>query len=91
MTKFPDDYQMTRQEIDDLRQDTKNALKSPEYLALLSQIKRLDISKVKQLQDVAQIDRNERLDDFIWKFKKNKNIKIWKLVHIVPSLEIGII
>lgn len=65
MTKFPDDYQMTRQEIDDLRQDTKNALKSPEYLALLSQIKRLDISKVKQLQDVAQIDRNERLDDFI--------------------------
>lgn len=36
MTKFPDDYQMTRQEIDDLRQDTKNALKSPEYLALLS-------------------------------------------------------
>ena len=31
MTKFPDDYQMTRQEIDDLRQDTKNALKSPEY------------------------------------------------------------
>lgn len=25
MTKFPDDYQMTRQEIDDLRQDTKNA------------------------------------------------------------------
>ncbi len=59
MTKFPDDYQMTRQEIDDLRQDTKNALKSPEYLALLSQIKRLDISKVKQLQGVAQIDKNE--------------------------------
>lgn len=62
MTKFPDDYQMTRQEIDDLRQDTKNTLNSPEYLALLSQIKRLDISKVKQLQDVAQIDKNEMKD-----------------------------
>lgn len=34
MTKFPYDYQMTRQEIYDLRQDTKNALKSAEYLAL---------------------------------------------------------
>ena len=62
MTKFPDNYQMTRQEIDDLRQDTKNALKSPEYLVLLSQIKRLDISKVKQLQDVVQIDKNEMKD-----------------------------
>lgn len=62
MTKFPDDYQMTRQEIDDLRQDTKNALKSPEYLALLSQIKRLDTLKIKQLQDVVQIDKNEMKD-----------------------------
>ena len=62
MTKFPNDYQMTRQEIDDLRQDTKNALKSPEYLALLSQIKRLDTLKIKQLQDVVQIDKNEMKD-----------------------------
>lgn len=62
MIKFPDDYQMTRQEIDDLRQDTKNALKSPEYLALLSQIKRLDTLKIKQLQDVVQIDKNEMKD-----------------------------
>lgn len=59
MTKFLDDYQMTCQEIDDLRQDTKNALNSPEYLALLSQIKQLDISKFKQPQDVQQIDKNE--------------------------------
>ena len=66
MTKFPDDYQMTRQEIDDLRQDTKNALKSPEYLALLSQIKRLDTLKIKQLQDVVQIDKNEMKDQMIY-------------------------
>lgn len=45
-----------------LRQDTKNALKSPEYLALLSQIKRLDTLKIKQLQDVVQIDKNEMKD-----------------------------
>lgn len=59
MTKLPDDYQMTRQEIDDLRQDTKDSLKSPTYLALLSQIKPLGLSKVMQLQDVQQIDKNE--------------------------------
>ncbi|MEJ2898639.1 hypothetical protein [Acinetobacter sp. NS-4] len=60
MTKFPDDYQMTRQEIDDLRQDTKDALKSPEYLELLKQITPLDLSKVKQLQDVAQIEKIDK-------------------------------
>jgi len=57
MTKFPDDYQMTRQEIDDLRQETKDALKSAAYLEMLSQIKRLDLSKIKQLQDVEKIEK----------------------------------
>ncbi|MDH0719804.1 MULTISPECIES: hypothetical protein [Acinetobacter] len=54
MSKFPDDYRMTPEEIEELRQDTKNAQKSATYLALLSQIKRLDLSKAKQLQDVEQ-------------------------------------
>jgi predicted house-cleaning noncanonical NTP pyrophosphatase (MazG superfamily) len=45
---------MTPEEIEELRQDTKNAQKSATYLALLSQIKRLDLSKAKQLQDVEQ-------------------------------------
>ena len=54
MSKFPDDYRMTPEEIEELRQDTKNAQKSATYLALLSQIKRLDLSNAKQLQDVEQ-------------------------------------
>lgn len=54
MSKFPDDHRMTPEEIEELRQDTKNAQKSATYLALLSQIKRLDLSKAKQLQDVEQ-------------------------------------
>lgn len=45
MSKCLDDYRMTPQEIEELRQDTKEALKSPTYLALLSQIKSLDLSK----------------------------------------------
>lgn len=49
MSKFPDDHRMTRQEIDDLRQDTKDVLQSPAYLALLSQIKPLNLSKVRIL------------------------------------------
>ena len=57
MTKFPDDYQMTRQEIDDLRQDTKNALESPEYLELLKQITPLDLSKETELQNIFQIKK----------------------------------
>ncbi|MGB5886953.1 MAG: hypothetical protein WBG77_09510 [Acinetobacter venetianus] len=52
MSKFPDDYRMTPEEIEELRQDTKNAQKSATYLAMLSQIKSFDLSKVKQLQDV---------------------------------------
>ncbi|MDM1021058.1 hypothetical protein QSV37_12210 [Acinetobacter sp. VNK23] len=52
MSKFLDDYRMTPEEIEELRQDTKNAQKSAAYLALLSQIKPFDLSKVKQLQDV---------------------------------------
>lgn len=52
MSKFLDDYRMTPEEIEELRQDTKNAKKSAAYLALLSQIKPFDLSKVKQLQDV---------------------------------------
>ena len=47
MSKCPDDYRMTHEEIEKLRQDTKDALKSPAYLALLNQIKSLDLSKVK--------------------------------------------
>ncbi|UTO20353.1 hypothetical protein NGC85_04480 [Acinetobacter sp. Z1] len=54
MSKFLDDYRMTPEEIEELRQDTKNAQKSAAYLALLSQIKPFDLSKVKQLQDVEQ-------------------------------------
>ena len=54
MSKFPDDYRMTPEEIEELRQDTKNAQKSATYLALLSQIKPFDLSKVRQLQDVEQ-------------------------------------
>lgn len=57
MSKFPDDYQMTRQEIDDLRQDTKDVLQSPAYLALLSQIKPLNLSKVKILGTYTYIAR----------------------------------
>ncbi|MDR7017062.1 hypothetical protein [Acinetobacter sp. 3657] len=52
MSKFPDDYRMTPEEIEELRQDTKTAQKSAAYLALLSQIKPFNLSKVKQLQDV---------------------------------------
>ena len=52
MSKFLDDYRMTPEEIEELRQDTKNAQKSAAYLSLLSQIKPFDLSKVKQLQDV---------------------------------------
>lgn len=59
MPVFPDDYQMTREEIDQLRQDTKKALNSPTYLALLSQIKPLDWSKVIELQDVEQTEKVE--------------------------------
>ena len=54
MTKSPDDYQMTRQEIDDLRQDTQDALKSPEYLELLKQITPLDLSKETEIQNIFQ-------------------------------------
>ena len=54
MSKFPDDYRMTPEKIEELRQDTKNAQKSATYLKLLNQIKRLDLSKAKQLQDVEQ-------------------------------------
>jgi len=54
MSKFPDDYRMTPEEIEELRQDTKNAQKTATYLELLSQIKRLDLSNAKQLQDVKQ-------------------------------------
>ncbi|AZN68566.1 hypothetical protein DX910_10130 [Acinetobacter haemolyticus] len=52
MSKFPDDYRMTPKEIEELRQDIKNAQKSTTYLAMLSQIKPFNLSKVKQLQDV---------------------------------------
>lgn len=54
MSKFPDEYRMTPEEIEELRQDTKNAQKSATYLKLLNQIKRLDLSNAKQLQDVEQ-------------------------------------
>lgn len=54
MSKFPDDYRMTPEEIDELRQDTKNAQKSATYLAMLSQIKPFNLSKLKQLQDVER-------------------------------------
>lgn len=57
MSKFPDGYQMTRQEIDDLRQDTKDVLQSPAYLALLSQIKPVNLSKVKILGTYTYIAR----------------------------------
>ena len=57
MPKFPDDYRMTRQEIDDLRQDTKDVLQSPAYLALLSQIKPLNLSKVRILGAYTYITR----------------------------------
>ncbi|ENX20783.1 hypothetical protein F892_02810 [Acinetobacter vivianii] len=60
MSKFPDDYRMTPEEIEELRQDTKNAQKSAAYLALLSQIKPFDLSKVKQLQDVEQ-EKTEKM------------------------------
>ncbi|HFE9768570.1 TPA: hypothetical protein ACGA3O_001390 [Acinetobacter baumannii] len=45
---------MTPEEIEELRQDTKNAQKSATYLAMLSQIKPFDLSIVKLLQDVEQ-------------------------------------
>lgn len=54
MSKFPDDYRMTPEEIDELHQDTKNAQKSATYLAMLSQIKPFNLSKLKQLQDVER-------------------------------------
>lgn len=57
MPKFPGDYRMTRQEIEELRQDTKDALKSPAYLALLSQIKSLNLSKVRVLGAYTYITR----------------------------------
>lgn len=57
MSKFPDDHRMTRQEIDDLRQDTKDVLQSPVYLALLSQIKPLNLSKVRILGAYTYITR----------------------------------
>ncbi|WP_417890780.1 hypothetical protein [Acinetobacter pittii] len=57
MSKFPDDHRMTRQEIDDLRQDTKDVLQSPAYLALLSQIKPLNLSKVRILGSYTYITR----------------------------------
>jgi hypothetical protein len=57
MSKFPDDHRMTRQEIDDLRQDTKDVLQSPAYLALLSQIKPLNLSKVRILGAYTYITR----------------------------------
>lgn len=57
MSKFSDDYRMTYKEIEELRQDTKEALKSPAYLALLSQIKPLDLSKVGVLGAYTYINR----------------------------------
>lgn len=45
MSKSSDDYRMTPEEIEELRQDTKDVLKSPAYLELLSQVKSLDLSK----------------------------------------------
>lgn len=61
MYKFPDDYRMTPEEIDELRQDTKNAQKSATYLAMLSQIKPFNLSKLKELQDVvAGRDRKDK-------------------------------
>lgn len=57
MSKFADDYRMTYKEIEELRQDTKEALKSPAYLALLSQIKKLDLSKVGVLGAYTYINR----------------------------------
>lgn len=65
MSKFSDDYRMTPEEIEELRQDTKNAQKSATYLAMLSQIKPFNLSKLKQLQDV---EREETV-------KTNKKIK----------------
>jgi len=47
MSKFSDDYRMTHEEIEELRQDTKNALKSSVYLLMMSQIKLLDLSEVR--------------------------------------------
>ena len=60
MSKFPDDYRMTPEEIEELRQDTKNAQKSATYLKLLNQIKRLDLSNAKQLQDVEQKETEKK-------------------------------
>lgn len=57
MSKFADDYRMTYKEIEELRQDTKEALKSPAYLALLSRIKKLDLSKVGVLGVYTYINR----------------------------------
>lgn len=70
MSKFPDDYRMTPEEIEELRQDTKNAQKSATYLALLSQIKRLDLSKAKQLQDVEQKKTEKTNKKMKWKLKR---------------------
>jgi uncharacterized protein YecE (DUF72 family) len=60
MSKFPDDYRMTPEEIEELRQDTKNAQKSATYLKLLNQIKRLDLSNAKQLQNVEQKETEKK-------------------------------
>ena len=42
MSKFPDDYRMTPEKIEELRQETKNAQKSATYLKLLKQKKRIE-------------------------------------------------
>ena len=60
MSKFPDDYRMTPEKIEELRQDTKNAQKSATYLKLLYQIKRLDLSNAKQLQNVEQKETEKK-------------------------------
>ena len=70
MSKFPDDYRMTPEEIEELRQDTKNAQKSATYLKLLNQIKRLDLSKAKQLQDVEQKKTEKTNKKMKWKLKR---------------------
>ena len=70
MSKFPDDYRMTPEEIEELRQDTKNAQKSATYLALLSQIKPFDLSKVRQLQDVEQKKTEKTNKKIKWKLKR---------------------
>lgn len=60
MFKFLDDYRMTPEEIEELRQNTKSAQKSDTYLAMLGQIKRLNLSKAKQLQDMEQTEKIDK-------------------------------